>query len=76
MVVGFIFTSTRFILRGVLAIVLRDDRGALMHQYVSWVVDLRDFEFYLRDFAAHSDGVSPADAGVIFYTVFVTLDYR
>jgi hypothetical protein len=28
--------------------------------------------FYLRDFAAHSDGASPADVGVVFY--FVTLN--
>jgi hypothetical protein len=63
----------------VLGAVLRDDRDASPHPHVSRVVDydLSGFEFYffllrfyLRDFAAHSDGVSPVDVGVVFYSCY------
>jgi hypothetical protein len=65
----------------VLGAVLRGDRDSSPHPHLSRVVDLdpSGFEFYffllgfyLRGFAAHSDGASPGNAGVVL--CFVTLD--
>jgi hypothetical protein len=71
-------TGSGFFLERVLGTVLRDDRDASLHVHVSRVVgyDTLGFAFYflllgfsLRDFAAHSDGASPADVGVVFLFV-------
>jgi hypothetical protein len=65
----------------VLGAVMHDDRGVLSHQHVSRVVLIRihrvsDFVFfflgfYLRDFAAQSDGASLTDVSVVFHTVIL-----
>jgi hypothetical protein len=72
-------TCLGFFLERVLGTVLCDDRDVSLHLHVSRVVDYDSsgFEFYflllgfyLRDFAAHSDGASPADADVVYSFVY------
>jgi hypothetical protein len=78
------YSGVGFFLERVLGVVLCDDNGVSPHQHVSWVVLIRTprvigFYFffllgvYLRDFAVHSDGVSPTDVGVIFLLLFWTV---
>jgi hypothetical protein len=65
----------------VLCAVLYDDRGVSPHQHVSMVVLIRIhrvssfgsffWNFYLRNFVAHSDGVSLVVVGVVFRTVLM-----
>jgi hypothetical protein len=74
-VVGSKFTSVGFVLMRVLGAVMHSDRDVSPHPHVSRVVDddPSGFEFYLfllsfhlRCLAAHSDGASSADVGVVF----------
>jgi hypothetical protein len=79
MVVGSRYFRFEIFLERVLGTVLRDDRDASLHLHVSRVVgyDPSGFEFYLflfgflfERFVAHSDGASPAYAGVV-YSLFI-----
>jgi hypothetical protein len=60
----------------VLGAVLRGDRDVSACEqgsglgYIGFRVLFLLLGFSLRDFAAHSDGASPADVGVVFYSCY------
>jgi hypothetical protein len=66
----------------VLGAVLRGDINVSTHPHVSRVVDYDPscfrvlfllLGFFLRDFAAHFDGASPVDVGVVLYSCYSRL---